>query len=628
MKINKFIGLLACTMAFTACQNDMLEADVQQSKIYTLSGKMSAGKVMSRAQIELGSSNSAEEIAFWNEGDQFLLFQNIAGSLNSSVFTISGEYNELGENRQSATFTTDTPAQSGRYIAIYPGGVRREGNSVKMEFQTELDFTNASTSEVQANIWQTYMMNNMFMIADGTLTGEGVNAVTFRHLCALARVTYTNETGEKQTINEVNLGGDQSFSFAWSYNVEGGYQDGGSSTNGYTLRTHGLTVEPGASTDLYMFFFPHEFNLGGEMHLNLSTNLGRKGVTLPVTAIQNANGGAAGFEAGKRYWFKVTEYKNGMVWTKDYSTETVTFENKELSLALLNYLGESMVTLNEEGSAVMNAMDVKSVQELHFSGNITRLDGIEKFVNLKRFNLTSSEVEHCHLNMNSNLEEVTIQFNNLLRTVNLGSNPELLRVRCSFNDKLNSLEISDSRNLIVLDVENTALESLTIPNASILETLYYGNTKITPFDLTGFDNLKVLDMDNMNLDNLDLIPDDIKKQLEILFVDDNNLTELVLTQFPKLGDLHCNRNNIKELNLQATPELVSLSCTENLIETLNVSHLVGMYTLNCGKQQNDIVLNLSLNSNQKTEWDNNWGKSSENTNVTLNVVSDGNAGGE
>lgn len=619
MKINKFIGLLACTMAFTACQNDMLEAEMQQDDIYTLSGKMSAGRVMSRAQIELGSSNSAEEIAFWNEGDQFYLFQNINKNLNQSIFTISSDYSESGSERQSATFVTETPAKGGvNYTAVYPASVMIENGSAKFSPQHSLEFAGATTPEQQAEVWKDYMKNNMFMMAKGTLSQDGVNVVKFEHLCALARISYTNATGEDQNIYAVNMGGDQSFTTSMSYYIPGEYQNGSGSTNGYEIKTNGLVVEAGATTDLYFFFFPHEFSQEGNLHINLLTNAGYyKGIQLEIAKIREANAGATGFEAGKRYWFKLTETAEGLVWSKDFSMEDVTFTNKELSAALLKNLDEDIVTLTEEGYAVMSGIDVISVEELSLNGEITSVEGIENFVNLKQVYINSTNVTTLDLSQNTKLELVNVQFNSQLTSVNLSNNPLLRHVCCSFNDKLTGFDISNSKELMVLDVENTPLESLVVPNPSLIETLFYGNTKIAPFALTDYKSLHRLDMDNMGLDNLDLIPSYVKAQLETLFVDDNNLTELDLTQFPMLGDLHCNRNNISELNLQATPELVSLSCTENLIETLDVSHLVGMYTLNCGKQQNDIVLNLTLNSDQQTEWTNNWGKSSENANVSV-----------
>lgn len=625
MKINKFIGLLACTMAFTACQNDMLEGDVQQNKIYTLSGQMTTGKVMSRAQIALGNNNPAEEVAFWNEGDQFVLFQKISGNLNSSTFTISGGYSETGENRQSATFTTDTPAQSGKYIAIYPSSVRLEGNSVKMEFQNELDFTSASTAEERANVWKEYMTNNMFMIADGALTGDGTDAVSFRHLCALARVTYTNATAETQNINNVNLGGDQNFTFAWSYNVEGGYQDGGSSTNGYTLRTHGLTVEPGESTDLYLFFFPHEFNLDGEMHLNMNTNSGHKGVRLATAAIQAANGGANGFEAGKRYWFKVTESPLGFVWSKEFSMdegENVTFANKAFSLALLNVLGDALVTLNEDSCAVMKDYYVKSIKKLDFNSyeerkNITSLEGIELFENLEELYCNDAGLTELKLT-NNKLWNVRVE-GNRLTSLDVSGLSNLLELSCAFNGDLQDNINIEGTNLKVFRFQHT--NATKIPEglwSFRLRILDSGDNKLTELNLSEFTVLTELYLAR-NLLSTETLTLPSNNLLEILDISGNeNITSFDMTQYPNLRYFWAGSNELETLDPSQCTSLEFLSCHDNLLSELDLSANPKVYSLECGSQKNEINLALTLTESQKAKWDESW--ATRNTNVTVNVT--------
>ena len=324
MKLNKYIWIAALPMLVSACQNDELnEGMLPADGVYTLSGKMGGSAALSRAQIQLGNEESGNgEMFFWNSDDSFKLYQMVNGELNTTEFTISSDYTEPTQGSQtSASFHATIPAYSGvNYVAIYPGNVPvDEENNALCNLQRELDFTNATTAEQKAAVWTEYFKNNMFMMATGRLTAEGTNTVTFKHLCALARVTYTNATDQEQVVEGIRLGGDQFFGDRFSYRVSGGAQGSGAS-NGYDVKTKGLKVAAGESMDFYLFFYPRDFN-EGEMHL---TVMEKGHLALETAKISAANNGAQGFEAGKRYWFKVVQTADGMAWNKDMNLKAAT----------------------------------------------------------------------------------------------------------------------------------------------------------------------------------------------------------------------------------------------------------------------------------------------------------------
>ena len=109
MKKNKYIWMAVLPMFLSACQDEMFENGLLQNEsVYTLSGKMTGGNALSRAQIQLGNTDaSAGEVFLWNAGDSFKLYQSIEGQLSSSDFSISGDYSESGEgSHTTATFTS------------------------------------------------------------------------------------------------------------------------------------------------------------------------------------------------------------------------------------------------------------------------------------------------------------------------------------------------------------------------------------------------------------------------------------------------------------------------------------------------------------------------------------------
>ena len=177
---------------------------------------------MSRAQIALGDTTSGNgETAYWNEDDEFTLYQpNEDGNWNEYVFSISDEYNE-SEKNPSVTFSTQYPANPGSYVAVYPA-YRTVFNGGYVTCQIPNDASYYFVDQNPAEVWKKYFNDNMFMLAKGTLSGDGINDVSFDHLTSLFRISYTNASEESQMVKGISLGGDQHFRLWNSYSLETG----------------------------------------------------------------------------------------------------------------------------------------------------------------------------------------------------------------------------------------------------------------------------------------------------------------------------------------------------------------------------------------------------------------------
>lgn len=617
MKLNKYMWLAAMPMLFAACQNDTLEESLQQQNgIYTLSGRMTGGAVMSRAQVEMGNADASKESFMWNEGDSFVLYQGTEGK----VFTISSEYSETGDgDKKNATFTTETPAKGEmNYVAIYPSNVVLDGENVRLSLQRELDFTAAKTAEERAGVWKEYMKNNMFMVASGKLSSTEPNTVNFQHLCAMARITYTNMTDEVQKIDYIRLGSGQYLSTEQSYNVVGNYRSGGSSTSWYQISTLGLTVEAGASTDLYIMFFPSSFNMEGQFELAFNVFGREQYAKIAVADIAAANAEDAGFAAGKRYWFKLTGYDYGMVFSKDYTTESVTIENPELSLALLNRLGEDRVKLNEDSLAVMSLMDVRGITRLDFGwgdNRISSLKGIELFKNLTDLTCAYAGLKDCDLSQNTQLRSVSLS-GNALTTLDLSKNVNLESLDLSENLELTSLNIDNCMHLFHLMLNETGLTSINIPNKEKIQTLGYGRTALS-LNLNEFPHLYNLSVYGLGLTSLEFIPSEIKGQLYQLQCYDNKIEVIDLQEFPKMEYLSIQENSIKYLDVAPAPLLRGLYCHSCYLQNLDITSLENLERLDCGQQKDGLRLILKANDSQKDRWRNEWSTWYLNSNAYL-----------
>lgn len=635
MKFRHYIGWAACTLMLAACQDDMLEGQLQQqgNYIYTLSGRMDGDGVMSRAQIQLGNEDVDNEHFFWNNGDCFSLYQTTEDGTRESVFQISDTYNEAGDGeKHSADFSTTTPALTGfKYVATYPSGLMdEESGNLVFEIQKHLDFTNATTDEAKVKVWSEYLQRNMFMMATGELKAGTSNTVRFEHLCSMLRVTYTNETEDVQSLDDICFNGNSNafrLYYRGFYSFKGGEDGTGLYRNNvfstwHHIKTTGLKVAPHSSTDFYVLLMPHAFPEDAELNIRFNRDSeNEKSVWMPVSKIAMANNGVNAFEAGKRYWFRVTELNNGLEWEKD----VVTIQNPGLTAALKDMYPDE-VTITDEGATFTRTF-AESLKELVIenepeNGNeggeevkrysITTLEGIENFSNLLHLVCVNTGLQNCDVSKNSKIKTVCVNQNDL-QQLDFSMNSELSTLLCSNNPNLRSVNVKDCELLKVINVDKTALTTLEVYNPSQIIDLGYSYTGIS-LDLSKFTGLRFLSCRGKNLQTLNLDPK-AKEQISTLDCAENKLTELNLKEYPALTTLYCGRNSLSKLTPAYALKLSIIYCENNMLQALDVSMLTNLQRLMCGDQKS--TLTLTLNEAQKSMWSSKWCNWYANGNVKL-----------
>ncbi len=560
MKLNKYSWLAALPMIFTACQNDTLVENQQQNDgFYSLNCTIGQEAADSRAQIILGNTEVEQEFFKWNAGDAFTLYLNNNKKLKPVTFTISSDYSNDALS-SSANFFANEAIPMGTYRAVYPTTVTvnadEEYERVALEQQKNLDFSSGTVEEV----WRDYFSKNMLMRATVVLTEGGAESVNFQHECALARITYKNESGKDQPIGGVSLGGNQQFGHIKTLNVIGGW-DSGASSNDYPIFIKNLTVKDGDTFDFYVLFFPCGF-ADGEMHLNMNTSGNwMSPLTLPLSTIAAANNGSTSFVGGKRYWFNVTQKPEGLAWTKD-----VNVGNMGL-LAVISKVYPDLVTKNSDGTYTVNQDKAAEVVELALSGQGTfeSLDGIENFPNLERLFCDNVGLKTLDVSKNQKLKQVEVG-GNLLTSLSFSNNPALEIIKCHDQQDrmLASLDVKGNINLRVLECQNNTLASLDLSNNTNLEEIDCGVNKLSTLNVAN--NLK----------------------LRKLFLACNNLTSLNISMLQSLKDLHCTENHISELDITKNEKLG---------------------WLNCGNQQPDgTEITVRMTEAQKVLWDTDWSK--------------------
>lgn len=476
MNMDKYIWLAVLPLCLVACQNDDMDANrSQENGICHLVGKMQDVVPMGRAQIQLGNTDESKETFFWNEGDKFKLYQYIDNTLIGTEFTICDDYSETANGEKTtADFTSVTPAStSASFVAVYPDNVQVDGVDAQFSLPQFIDFSSATTAEEMNEVWADYIRNHMFMIAQGTLSEE-IPTVSFQHLCALARITYTNMTGSDQDISCIELSGDQ---VMWggniSYNLEYGYQAGSSAGNPNQIYPQGLKVAAGETADFYIFFFPSDWEGFENGYINIGVNY--RSVTLQSSEIVAANNGMKGFEAGKRYWFKVTDMGNSLMWSKNLSGEKITIDNPTFSAALKESLGD-IVELDENGNAVLYKAVAESITELNLTGKsgIESLDGIEAFTNLTDLYIVGLNLKYLDISKNTKLSTVFAS-NNEFTTLDVSKNENLKILLLYSCPQLTELDLSNNGLLEEIKCSGCSLSSLDITKNPNLTQVECGN---------------------------------------------------------------------------------------------------------------------------------------------------------
>ena len=356
------------------------------------------------------------------------------------------------------------------------------------------------------------------------------------------------------------------------------------------------------------------------------------------------------FQRGNSYNFNLKITAAGLVALSsnitDWNSETITGEmvedsgnndvvagmivirNQGLSDALYKlYSDQYNITINTDGYAVMLESEVLGITELNldnyeqnYQGAITTLEGIQYFKNLQYLDCRNSWLTECDLSQNTKLQAFAVHSAHSLRSLDFSNNPDIRALYLNYNHGLSSLNLTGCTKLAALQIFDTALTSLEIPNKAGLNNLLYGGSSLR-FDLNDFPYLRELGCENMELTNLDFIPASMKNRLTFLSLERNSLQTLDLSEYPNLNILKCSSNQLESLDLGRIPYVEEIECMDNVIESLSIYTLTKLKSIACGNQKNNMTLNLLMTQQQKENWNslNRWG----NERVELSLVAGG-----
>lgn len=209
---------------------------------------------------------------------------------------------------------------------------------------------------------------------------------------------------------------------------------------------------------------------------------------------------------------------------------------------------EYIKTYIASGSNVLTVKKRSEIETIEVEGkNISRLEGIEAFPNLK--------VLKCG--------------NNSIQNLDLRQNPKLETLKCNKN-QLTQLELSKNPDIKYLYCSENPLEQLDVSHLE-LEYLYCSHNDLEQLNVKKSKWLKELDCSSNRLTELDV---DVTHKPNLIRVEcqNNQLTSLILGENKGLKKLNCAHNQLTQLNLDNMISLEELNCFDNQLTVLDVSN--------------------------------------------------------
>lgn len=241
---------------------------------------------------------------------------------------------------------------------------------------------------------------------------------------------------------------------------------------------------------------------------------------------------------------------------------------------------------------VLTVEERSKVETIEVEGkNISRLEGIEAFPNLKVLKCGNNSIQKLDLRQNPKLETLKCNENQLTQ-LDLSKNPDIDYLYCSEN-QLEQLDVSHLQ-LKYLYCSHNDLEQLDVKNSKLLIELDCSkNNRLTALDLdvAHKPNLVRVECQNNQLTSLILGEN---KGLEKLNCANNQLTQLNLNNMSALKELNCANNQLTQLNLKNMISLKELRCQNNQLTALDVSSSPDLTTL---VLKNNHLTSLNLDNN-------------------------------
>ena len=226
-------------------------------------------------------------------------------------------------------------------------------------------------------------------------------------------------------------------------------------------------------------------------------------------------------------------------------------------------------TYKAGGRDVLTVEEQRKVETIEVEGkNISSLEGIEAFPNLKELNCGNNSIQNLDLRQNPELKTLKCNTNQLTQ-LDLSKNPKIHYLYCSDN-QLEQLDVSHLK-LDYLYCSHNDLEQLNVKNSKSLVALNCSWNRLTELDadVSHKSHLERVECQNNQLTSLILGQNKLLKKLNCAH---NQLTQLNLDNMSALEELRCQNNQLTALDVSSSPNLTTLVLKNNHLTSLNLDN--------------------------------------------------------
>lgn len=233
--------------------------------------------------------------------------------------------------------------------------------------------------------------------------------------------------------------------------------------------------------------------------------------------------------------------------------EIINFTDPNFKNALLNY--------DDNGDGEIDTCEAEDITYLQFfssSWNITNIDGIEFFINLKTFRFINQNVKHYNFDKNLKLEFLEI------------------------NDRTSeSIDISNNTEIKTLSITNSLISEIDTSNNTKIEKFKINNTHISEINTSTLINLQELKIQWVDtLENLDLSNNinlltfwlEIRQSpISNIDLSNNTLLEYLLLISNNISNLNLAKNSNLKYFLVTSPSLIEIDLSVDSLSVVSIS---------------------------------------------------------
>ncbi len=286
--------------------------------------------------------------------------------------------------------------------------------------------------------------------------------------------------------------------------------------------------------------------------------------------------------------------------------ECILDNNRNIDFEDANFKAYLVANFDRDNDGEISRQEALDITRIKVNTDeISSMAGLEHMTNLttliccgsydKETYAPNGKLEKLDVSMNTKLDTLVCNDNRITGSFDVSQCKNLKILQCADN-KINEIKMTPSTILENFFCDSNELETLDLSANTGILILSCDDNKLKSLDLSHNINIIGMSCENNHLETLDVSP---LKILEIIYCDHNNIKNLDFSHNTNLTDLTCGYNNAETLNISLNTKLTILNCYGNRLKSLDIATNKELAILECNN--NDLeILDISQNKRLHT----------------------------